>query len=131
MVIDSSALLAILLGEPESPELVQAIAAAEERLVAAPTIVETAAVMQARRGAGGEIALDALVQRLDIEIIPMSSDAANLARQAYRRYGKGVGTRGVLNFGDCLAYGVAMSHGAPLLFKGAHFAKTDVKVAEY
>jgi ribonuclease VapC len=131
MVIDSSALVAILLAEPESQRLVQAIADADERVVAAPTIVEAAAVMLARRGAGGEIALDALVQRLDIEIVAMSSDAANFARRGYRRYGRGVGSPGTLNYGDCLAYGVAMSRGAPLLCKGEDFATTDVPVAAY
>lgn len=131
MVIDSSALLAILQSEPESSALVRAIAAAEERLVPAPTIVEAAAVMMSRRGAGGEIALDALVQRLEIEIIAMSIEAANAARRAYRRYGKGVGSPGVLNYGDCMAYGVAMSRGTTLLFKGKDFSQTDVKAAEY
>ena len=131
MVIDSSALVAILLAEPESQRLVEAIAAAEERLVAAPTIVEAAAVLLARRGAGGEIALDALVQRLEIEVVPMSIDAATVARRAYRRYGKGVVAPGVLNYGDCLAYGVAMSRGAALLFKGTDFTKTDVAAAAY
>ena len=131
MVIDTSALLAILFSELEAPRLVQAVAAAEERLVAAPTLVEAAAVMLAKRGAGGEIALDALVQRLDIQVVPMSADAAGVARRAYRRYGKGVGTPGVLNYGDCLAYGVAMTLREPLLFKGADFSKTDVVTAEY
>jgi len=131
VVIDSSALLAILLSEPESSQLVQAIAAADERVVAAPTIVEAAAVMLSRRGAGGEIALDALVQRLEIEIVPMSSEAANVSRRAYRRYGKGIGSPGVLNYGDCLAYGVAMSRGTTLLYKGKDFSQTDVTAAEY
>lgn len=131
MVIDSSALVAILFGEPESGRLVQAIVTASERVIPAPTLVEAAAVMLARRGAAGEIALDALVQRLEIEIVPMSGDAAVAARRAYRRYGKDVGTPGVLNYGDCLAYGVSASRSEPLLFKGDDFAKTDVSVAKY
>jgi ribonuclease VapC len=131
VVIDSSALVAILLAEPEARRLVGAIAAADERLVAAPTVVEAAAVMLARRGAGGEIALDALIQRLEIEVVAMTVDAATVARRAYRRYGKGVAVPSVLNYGDCLAYGVAMSRGTALLFKGGDFAKTDVVAAEY
>ena len=131
MVIDSSALVAILFGEPESARMVQSIVTAEERVVPAPTLVEAAAVMLARRGAASEIALDALIQRLEIEIVPMSSDSAASARRAYRRYGKGVGTPGVLNYGDCLSYGVAVSRGEPLLFKGDDFAKTDVMTASY
>lgn len=131
MVIDSSALVAILLAEPEAGRLVQAVVTAEARVIPAPTLVEAAAVMLARRGAAGEIALDALVQRLEIEIVPMSSDAAMAARRAYRRYGKGVGSPGVLNYGDCLSYGVATSRGEPLLFKGDDFTKTDVAVASY
>lgn len=131
MVIDSSALIDILFAEPGAGRLVQAIVTAEARVVPAPTLVEASAVMLARRGAAGEIALDALVQRLEIEIVPMSSDAATAARRAYRRYGKGVGSPGVLNFGDCLSYGVAMSRGEPLLFKGDDFAETDVAVAPY
>ncbi|MBA2670616.1 MAG: type II toxin-antitoxin system VapC family toxin [Gemmatimonadetes bacterium] len=131
MVIDSSALLAILLGEPEAQRLSSAIAADAARLVGAPTLVEAAAVMLGRKGPPGEIALDALLQRLNITVVPMSPDAAVSARSAYSRYGKGVGSPGVLNFGDCLAYGVAMALGEPLLFKGNDFDKTDVPAAPY
>ena len=131
MVIDTSALLAILLGEPEATRLVQAIVSAENRSVGAPTIVETAAVLLARKGPSGAIALDALLQRLDIEIVAMSVDAATVARGAYQRFGKGVGSPGVMNYGDCLAYGVAMSASEPLLFKGDDFSRTDAAVATY
>lgn len=131
MVIDSSALIAILFAEPEAGRLVQAIITADARVIPAPTLVEASAVSLARRGAAGEIALDALVQRLEIEVVPMSSDAAAAARRAYRRYGKGVGSPGVLNYGDCLSYGVATSRGEPLLFKGDDFAKTDIAAAQY
>jgi ribonuclease VapC len=131
MVIDSSALVAILFGEAESGRLVQAIVTADERVIAAPTLVEAAAVMLARRGAAGEIALDALVQRLEIEIVPMSTDAATAARRAYRRFGKGVGSPAVLNYADCLSYGVAVARGEPLLFKGDDFMKTDIDSAKY
>lgn len=87
--------------------------------------------MLARKGPGGEIALDALMERLDIDVLPMSEDAARLARLGYARFGKGVGSPGVLNYGDCLAYGVAMVAREPLLFKGHDFPQTDVSVAVY
>jgi ribonuclease VapC len=127
MVIDTSALLAILLSEPEADALVGAIVSAETRLVAAPTLVEAAAVMVARKGPPGEVALDALLQRLEIQVVPMSPEAAAFARAAYARYGRGVGSPGVLNYGDCLAYGVARAAGEPLLFKGDDFALTDIE----
>ena len=87
--------------------------------------------MQARKGPGGEIALDALLERLDIGLVALSADGSRLARLGYARFGKGVGSPGVLNYGDCLAYGVAMAAREPLLFKGEDFAQTDVGVAAY
>ncbi|NJD19728.1 MAG: type II toxin-antitoxin system VapC family toxin [Gemmatimonadetes bacterium] len=131
MVLDSSALLAILLSEPEAPRMLRAITAAPTRWVGVPTLVETAAVMLARKGSAGEIALDALLLRLGVSTVDMTADAGRLARLAYARFGKGVGAPGVLNFGDCLAYGVAMAAGEPLLFKGGDFAATDVRVAAW
>jgi len=131
LVIDTSALIAILLGEPEAAALVDAIAADETRLVGAPTLVEASAIMVARKGPQGAIALDALLERLDIEVVAMSAEAASLARSAYTRYGKGVGSPGVLNYGDCLSYGVAMATGEPLLFKGDDFTQTDVLRVTY
>lgn len=131
MVLDSSALLAILQGEPEATRMVEALATAPERLVGAPTLVETAAILLARKGPAGEVALDALLRRLDIRVIPMTEAAAIAARSAYQRYGKGIGTPGVLNLGDCLSYGVAVDSGAPLLFKGNDFPQTDVPRVTY
>lgn len=129
MVIDTSALLAILLAEPDSEVMVEAIVGAEPRLLGAPTLVEAAAVMAARKGPQGEVALDALLQRLDIEVIAMTPEAATFARSAYARYGKGIGSPAVLNYGDCLAYGVARATGEPLLFKGEDFLATDIEAA--
>lgn len=131
MVIDTSALVAILMSEEESPGLVRAIGAAATRLVGAPTLVEAAAVMMARKGSGGEIALDALLRRLGIGVVDLTEDAARIARLGYARFGKGVGTPGVLNFGDCMAYGLATALGEPLLFKGDDFARTDVTVTRW
>jgi ribonuclease VapC len=131
MVLDTSALLAILLAEPESQAMVRAVAEDERRLVGAPTLVEASAVMLAKKGGAGEVALDALLERLGVEVVPMSVGAARLARLAYARFGKGVGDPAVLNYGDCLSYGVAMAEREPLLHKGDDFAHTDVAVVAY
>jgi len=131
MVIDTSALIAILLDESEAARLIRAIATGPLAILGAPTLVETGAVMLAKKGGGGGVALDALIQRMGITIEPMSYEAAQFARAAYGRYGKGVGSPGVLNYGDCLSYGVARALGEPLLFKGNDFAGTDVAKVEY
>lgn len=131
MVIDSSALVAILLEEPQAAALTKAIAADPVRLLGVPTWVETAAVMMARKGPEGELALDALLSRLAVVLVPMTEQAASQARSAYARFGKAVGSPGVLNYGDCLAYGVARAAGEPLLFTGKDFSRTDVLVVPY
>ena len=131
MVLDTSALLAILFAEPEAEAMVRAMASDPRRLVGAPTLVEASAVMRVKKGGAGEVALDALLERLEVEAVPMAVGAARLSRLAYARFGKGVGDPGILNYGDCLAYGVAMAEREPLLFKGRDFARTDVEVARY
>jgi ribonuclease VapC len=131
VIIDTSALLAILLDEPESSALVAAISAAPVRLIAAPTLVEASAVLHGRKGPSGDVALDALLHRLSVITVDMNSTAAAFARDAFRRFGKGVGNPAVLNYGDCLVYGVALATGRPLLFKGTDFAQTDVVRAPY
>jgi ribonuclease VapC len=131
MVLDTSAIVAILFAEPEATRMVEAIVAADTRTVGAPTAVEAAAILLARKGPAGEVALDALLQRLGIEVVSMTPEAAAFARSAYQRFGKGVGAPGVLNYGDCLAYGVAMAAGDALLFKGEDFPRTDVVAASY
>lgn len=131
MVLDTSAVLAILFGEPEAKRLLRAISRAEETVIGAATLVEASAVVRARKGPGGEVALDALVERLGARIHDFTLEAARLARLGYSRFGRGVGEPGVLNPGDCLSYGTAMSLRQPLLFKGDDFSVTDVEVAEY
>jgi ribonuclease VapC len=126
MVIDTSALLAILFAEPEASALADQIASAHRRLVGGSTLVEATAVMLARKGKPGVIALDALLARLGIEVVPLSVEAAEFARQAYARYGKGVGSPTVLNYGDVLSYGVARAEDEPLLFTGDDFRETDI-----
>src|SRR5687767_2755291 len=100
MVLDTSALLVMLFAESETEPMVRAIAVDDRRVVGAPTLVEASAVMVAKKGTGGEVALDALLERLAIEVVPMTVAAAKLARLAYARFGKGVGEPGVLNYGD-------------------------------
>ena len=129
MVLDTSAILAILFREAGSDELLDAILRAERRLLGAASFVEAAAVLLARKGPQGEIALDALLQRLDIDIVAFTPEAAEFSRSAYARYGKGVGSPGVLNYGDCLAYGVARAQDLPLLFRGDDFPQTDIASA--
>ena|SRR5688572_3211552 len=131
MVLDTSALLAILFAEPEADAMVRAIATDERRLIGAPTLVETSLVLRVKKGGGGEVALDALLERLGVETVSMSVAAAKLARLAYARFGKAVGDPAALNYGDCLAYGVAMAEREPLLFKGDDFGRTDVGVVVY
>lgn len=131
MIIDTSALLAILLDEPESTALVSAISAAPVRMVAAPTLVEASAVLYARKGPSADVALDALLHRLSVITVDMNATAAAFARDAFRRFGKGVGNPAVLNYGDCLVYGVAMATERPLLFKGTNFAQTDIARAPF
>lgn len=126
MVIDSSALIALLVGEPETADFVSAIAAASTRVVSAPTYLETAIVMLARSGPGAQEKLDRLVLDLDIEVVAFTRDLAVLAIAAYRRYGKGSGHAAGLNFGDCFSYALAKLRNEPLLFKGNDFSRTDV-----
>lgn len=131
MVIDTSALTAILFGEPEADRIIGAIEKDPRRLLGAPTLVEAGAVMLGKKGSGGVVALDALVQRLDITVEPFSESASDFARSAYARFGKAVGSPAVLNYGDCLSYGVAQALGQPLLFKGNDFAQTDIIAVGY
>lgn len=128
MVIDTSALAAILFDEPECESFLRWIAADEIRLIAAPTRVETGVVLEARKGQHGRSALELLIREAEVETVPFDSEHAELALDAWRRFGKGRHEAG-LNFGDCFAYALAAASGEPLLFKGDDFSKTDVLVA--
>jgi len=125
MVIDTSALLAVLLGEPEAPAIAQAIAAAPRRLLSAFTALETSVVVEAKKGEHGGREFDLLVYKAGLDIVPMDSGQAELARSAWRKYGKGRHPAG-LNAGDCCSYALARYTGEHLLYKGDDFAKTDV-----
>ena len=125
MVIDTSALLAILLDEPERRDFVERIEADATRLTSAATLLETALVIESRRGEAAGRELDLLIQRAQISIVPFDAEQTEVARIAWRKYGKG---RHVarLNYGDCFSYALAMVSGEPLLAKGEDFGQTDV-----
>jgi ribonuclease VapC len=126
MVIDTSALLAVLLNEAEAEDTAKAIAADPRRLVSAFTALETSVVIEARKGETGGREFDLLVHKAGLDVVPMDSGQAELARSAWRKYGKGRHPAG-LNIGDCCSYALARYTGEPLLFKGEDFAKTDAR----
>jgi ribonuclease VapC len=126
MVIDSSALIALLLGEPESTEFVTSIAASTTRLTSASSYLETAIVMINRSGPDAPEKVDRLLADLSIDIFPFTQDQAVLAITAYGRYGRGSGHPAGLNFGDCFTYALAKLTEEPVLFKGSDFSRTDL-----
>lgn len=128
MVIDSSALMAVLLREPGSDLIAAAIETATPRLISAATLLEISIVIESRKGEAGGRELDLLLYRAEIEVVPVDQDQAELARIGWRRFGKGRHPAG-LNFGDCFAYALAKSRQLPLLFCGKDFARTDVDAA--
>ena len=128
MVLDTSALMAILLGEPEAKALSQAIARDPKRLVSAFSALETAIVIETKRGESGSRELDLLIHKAKIEIVPLNAEQSELARKAWRLYGKGHHPAG-LNIGDCCSYSLSKYSGEPLLFKGDDFPRTDVTSA--
>jgi ribonuclease VapC len=130
MVVDTSAIVAILRSEPEAEQMERALVGDPVRLLSAGTLLETGIVLETLLGDGAGSELDLWLHKLKAEIVPVTADHVSIARDAYRRYGKGRGTRGGLNFGDCFAYALAISRGEKLLFKGADFAKTDVQPVE-
>jgi ribonuclease VapC len=125
MVIDTSAVFAILADEPERGQFVEAIEAADIRLVSAATFVEASIILEARHGAEGSRLFDLFVDRARIEIVAVDEDQAREARRGFARFGRGRHPAG-LNFGDCFAYALSMTSGEPLLFKGRDFSQTDV-----
>ena len=128
MVIDTSALLAILQDEPERRAFNEAIEAADSRLISAATLVETSIVIESRLGAEGLRDLDLFIERAGIQLATVDAEQAQGARRAHTRYGKGRHAAG-LNFGDCFSYALASLCGEPLLYKGNDFAKTDIVAA--
>jgi ribonuclease VapC len=127
MVIDTSALAAIFFAEPERQKFLAAITAAQSRLVSAATVLETGIVLEARQGEAAGREFDLFVVRANLQVVPVDTEQADLARSAWRKYGKGHHAA-ALNFGECFVYALAKSSGEPVLAKGTDFSQTDIAV---
>jgi ribonuclease VapC len=127
MVIDTSAVIAIFLDEPERLAFSRVILASTPRLMSAVSKLEAGMVALARAGQAGASRLDGILRELDLAFVPFDERQADIARDAFARYGKGR-HKAALNFGDCAAYAVAVAEAEPLLFKGTDFGATDVQV---
>jgi ribonuclease VapC len=128
MIIDTSAIIAVLFNEADAQIYALAITRADARRISAATFVETAIVLEAQTRNNGGRQLDAFMRRAGIAIEPVTEEQAHLARQAYLDFGKGRHPAG-LNYGDCFSYALSKATREPLLFKGKDFAKTDVIAA--
>jgi ribonuclease VapC len=128
VVIDTSAIVAILLGEPEAQRFSLTIAYAPRCLMSAFSVLETSIVIEAKKGEEGGRELDLFLHKGQVKIVNLDMEQSRLARHAWRKYGKGRHPAG-LNIGDCCSYALAVHSGEPLLFKGEDFGKTDVKKA--
>ena len=128
MVLDTSAIMAILFDEPEREALNLKIAAADQRLISAPTLVECSLVVEARKQSLGRAELELFVYTAELLVVPFDQAQADLATVAWRSYGKGRHPAS-LNLGDCFAYALAKARDQPLLFKGNDFSKTDISRA--
>jgi ribonuclease VapC len=129
MVVDTSALLAILLGEPERDRFIDLLADAHDPLLSAASLVEASIVMLAKTGSYGVSDLDDLIASAAVRCVAVDSAQAHLARDAFRRFGKGRSPAG-LNYGDCFPYALARAAARPLLFKGDDFSQTDIASAD-
>jgi ribonuclease VapC len=127
MVVDTSALLAIFLGEPERQQFVTAIIASAKRFISAANVLETAIVLESKKGESAGREFDLFLIQTGIEIVAVDGEHIEVARSAWRRFGKGRHPA-ALNFGDCFAYALAKFSGEPLLAKGQDFKLTDVEL---
>lgn len=130
MVIDTSAVMAILLQEPVADRLVSAMEADRTRLISAASVIESSLVLLGRYGEAGESLLDRLLRGIGAEIVPVGEEQVVLARDAALRFGRGRHPAG-LNFGDCFSYALSVTRGEPLLFVGDDFSKTDVEACRW
>ena len=126
MIIDASAIIAILRDEPEAPSFANAIAAAKARRVSAVNYVEAAVVIDGSRNPIASRRFDDLFRVAELAVEPVTETQARIAREAYRDFGKGSGHPAALNFGDCFAYALAKEASEPILFKGDDFSRTDL-----
>ena len=129
IVVDSSALIAILLQEEGADKFALAMEVDERLLISAATLVESGAVALSRGGESLLARLQAIIADAGIEVLPVTLDQANVATEAYCQYGRGIGRPACLNFGDCFSYALAKVLNQPLLYKGDDFARTDLRSA--
>jgi ribonuclease VapC len=129
VIIDTSALIAILRAEDDASEMALAIERAQARRISAASYLETAVVIDASRDPIASRRFDELVDTAELRVEPVTHDQARIARDAYRDFGKGSGHKAGLNFGDCFAYALSKSTGEALLFKGNDFSHTDITPA--
>lgn len=125
MVIDTSALVAILLEELDFHKYLKLLREADRRLISAANLFEASMVLEARGGTSAGSELDLFVYEADIEVVPVDREHADAARRAWRKFGKG-NHPASLNFGDCFTYALAKISGEPVLAKGDDFARTDI-----
>ena len=130
MVIDTSALVALLGMEPEAARIAQAIEADPVRLLSAGALLESAIVIESRQGEFAARELDLLLAKAGVQVEAVTAEQAEVARQAWRRFGKGRHAAG-LNYGDCFSYALSRTSGEALLFKGGDFPLTDVAAVSY
>ena len=128
MVVDTSALIAVLNEEMEATAFLEKMEIDTLRLISAVSVLEAGIIVHSRKGDEGVAALDAFLREAEFEIQPFDAEQALLARRAYKEFGKGQHSAG-LNFGDCAVYALAVASGEPLLFKGSDFSKTDIEAA--
>jgi ribonuclease VapC len=127
VVVDTSALIAVLLGEPERDRFVDLLAEADDPLISAATLVEASIVMLAKTGPDGVGDLDDLLAAAAVRCVAVDATQAQIARDAFERFGKGRSPAG-LNYGDCFSYALATATNRPLLFKGEDFEHTDIRL---
>ncbi len=130
MIVDTSALIAIALGEPAAPRLLKQLHAAAVKRISTATVLEACLVLVGRLGESGRSELDALVRQLDLEIVPVDLQQGRIAQEAAVRFGRGRHNAS-LNYGDCFSYALAIAENDELLCVGDDFPRTDVLVAAY
>ena len=129
MIVDSSAIVAILRAEADTERLTKALFRAPNAVMSAASYLETSIVIDRSRDPRPSRQFDLLLHEAGIEIVPVTVEQARIAREAYRDFGKGSGHPAGLNFGDCFAYALATDRGEPLLYKGDDFVHTDIRSA--
>jgi ribonuclease VapC len=125
MVIDTSAIVAIALNEPDAANFEERIADDPVRLISAATVLEATIVLETRLGDAGGREFDLWLLKIAAEVVSVDAEQTDAARRAWRRYGKGRHAA-ALNYGNCFSYALALTRGEPLLFKGEDFAKADI-----